>query len=407
MNGLHVVALLAAVAGLAAGPGEEVAPRPRTIVIDGHRPRIAVSPCASNPATTSCEAVVSVLRDDIEFEGLFELTAGPADLGVEVRSGAGGSIEARVRTVIAGPELLARSYPVPSDAPWRAAHRIADDITALTQYRGVASSHIAFVSDRDAGGNRTKDVYASDYDGHDLERRTVARQRQLNILPAWSPIGDALAFVGYAPFPDVYVVPAKGGRTNLTQGRGDSFAPAWSPDGRQIAFHSSRTGDNEIWVIDRDGSRPRQLTSGATGTAPTWSPTGREIAFTSARTGSPQIWIADADGLNLRKLRIPGDYLDAPAWNPAREYGEIAFASRVAGSRMQVSVFTLPDGPVRTISDPSLSCESPAWAPNGRHLVFPCQMPDGWQLLITDREGHVQRTLTSGQANNQQPDWGP
>jgi len=112
------------------------------------------------------------------------------------------------------------------------------------------------------------------------------------------------------------------------------------------------------------------------------------------------------DGLNLRKLPIPGAYQDAPAFNPAKEYDEIVFSSRVEKGRLQVSVFAFPDGPVRPISDPSTNCESPSWAPNGRHLVFACEAADGWQLVISNREGRRRRTLTSG-ANNSQPDWGP
>ena len=40
-----------------------------------------------------------------------------------------------------------------------------------------------------------------------------------------------------------------------------NFQPAVSPDGRRIAFVSTRSGTEEIWVADSDGSSARRLTS--------------------------------------------------------------------------------------------------------------------------------------------------
>ena len=164
----------------------------------------------------------------------------------------------------------------------------------------------------------------------------------------------------------------------------------------------------KIWVSRSDGAGARQLTSGASSdTAPTWSPTGREIAFTSNRSGTPQIWVVDSEGLNLRRLTRVGSYNDAPAWSPSRLFSEIAYTSRLEAGGFDIAVLDLQSGEVRQITTGQGSCESPAWAPSGRHLVFACQRGSSWQISVGDRIGRRVKVLAAGPGNNAQPDWGP
>ncbi|HWB84330.1 MAG TPA: hypothetical protein VG675_09335 [Bryobacteraceae bacterium] len=62
--------------------------------------------------------------------------------------------------------------------------------------------------------------------------------------------------------------------------------PAWSPDGKKIAFVSSRSGSQELWICDADGTNPQKLTSfgGASVIFPRWSPDGQRLIF-GALTG--------------------------------------------------------------------------------------------------------------------------
>ena len=322
------------------------------------------------------------------------------------------TVEVRVYFVDSGATMLARKYSGKADNPRVFAHQASDDIMTLTQYRGVARTRIAFVSDRDATKERrSKELYIVDYDGFNPRRVTV--NNSLNIQPAWRPDGAALAYVSYRQgSPLLYLAKIFEAQSvpNLSGEKGDShaFAPTFSPDGRSLAFASTRAGNMDVWAANADGSGARRLTTTqASDTAPCWSPTGQEIAFTSSRTGTPQLWTMDSEGLNVRRLTVQGNYNDGCAWNPSKVWSEIAYTARLEAGGFDIAVIDLATRQVRQITQGRGSCEYPSWAPNGRHLVFSCERNKRWEITIADREGRSLQTVATGPGNNVQPDWGP
>jgi len=437
------VAATLAAGVLAASHGAAQLPPPETTVTTmvfdpGASQRFAIPDCvprrADEKSREACRTVTQVLRADLRFEGLFRFV--PDELMAAIKTldperpdftdwrGIGTShlvvtqaqvngkdlqVDAKVYFPETGQTMLSRRFSGSADNPRSFAHQVADEITALTQYRGVARTKIAFVSDRDEGarGRRSKELYVMDYDGFNPRRVTV--NRSLNILPAWSPDGRGLAYVSYRQGqPDIFVASIFEGRSaNLTNGRGQSFAPSWSPDGKRVAYSSNRGGNMDIWVASADGSGGRRLTdSPGLDTAPIWSPTGQEIAFTSDRGGTPQIYVMDSEGLNVRRLTTVGNWNDAPSWNPSKQYSEIAYTSRIEGG-FEIAVVDLASRQVRQVTLGRGSCEYPSWAPSGRHLVFACGRGRTWQVAVADRLGQSVRMLTGGSGKNEQPDWGP
>ncbi len=438
---MAVVATLAvaAISFGQAGSGQQPPPIAQ-IVIGGESPRFAGPSCVPRQADAAtqaaCRTITEVLRNDLAFEGLFQfvpdnlLSAIPplnpdapnfedwkgigANILVVTRAEVASgelTVEARVYFVGTGATMLARRYSGKPENPRVFAHQASDDIMALTQFKGVARTRIAFVSDRDSTKERrSKELYIVDYDGYNPRRVTV--NGSLNITPTWSPDGQGLAYVSYRQgSPLVYLARVFEGRSvaNLTGERGSqAFAPAFSPDGKSLAFASSRSGNMDIWVSNADGSRPRRLTTTqSSDTAPCWSPTGHELAFTSNRTGTPQLWQMDADGLNVRRLTTVGNYNDGCAWNPAKQYAEVAYTARLDAGGFDIAILDLATRQVRQITEGRGSCEYPSWAPNGRHLVFSCKRGGRWEITISDREGRFIRTLSTGAGDNVQPDWGP
>src|SRR5687768_10630510 len=92
-----------------------------------------------------------------------------------------------------------------------------------------------------------------------------------------SPDGKTIVFDLHG---DIYIVPLAGGNaTRLTSGQAIDTEPVFSPDGRQIAFVSNRSGNENVWVIDASGQNIREFTKERTGTvrSPEWLTGGEFI----------------------------------------------------------------------------------------------------------------------------------
>ena len=166
-------------------------------------------------------------------------------------------------------------------------------------------SQIIFLSLRDGGFQ----FYEMNTDGSGL------MMLDSGLPPSESSPGSFGIYI----FEDGEIWIGSGGSMETIQDSGLALGefPAWSPDGTQIAFHSRRDGNLEIYVMNTDRSMLTRLTNNeARDMFPTWSPDGGQIAFHSDRDGNMEIYVIHADGSNLRNItNNPAD--DAfPTWHP-------------------------------------------------------------------------------------------
>lgn len=158
--------------------------------------------------------------------------------------------------------------------------------------------------------------------------------------PAWSPAGDAIAFVGLKDgTSDLYMTDLAGATLHrLTNDFYDERDPAWSPDGRVIAFASDRERPKEIgfyrgydlYALDSETCAITTIVRG-TGVAksPSYSPDGGSLAYVSDRDGGWDLYIADiADSTSVKLTDLMGGTTSV-SWALGEDWLSLALYSDV------------------------------------------------------------------------------
>lgn len=202
--------------------------------------------------------------------------------------------------------------------------------------------------------------------------------------------------------PDIYVVcPDGSDLTQLTDDPSPDTYPAWSPDGERIAFASSRTGENQIFVMDADGTNQVQVTFDFGNDKPIWLPDGHRIAFRT--TDSPGLWwwrVLDMENNEITRITEASYdfFYQTPAWSP--DGLEIAYmsleeqSSRNDGSS-QIHVKNVDGSNDRALTSDIWANIFPVWSPDGERIAFLSER-DGtynvFALYVMEKDGtHVQR----------------
>lgn len=186
---------------------------------------------------------------------------------------------------------------------------------------------------------------------------------KVNTIPAVrpSPDGKKVAFTVSEPVmtadrseyvTQIHIASSDGsGSTQLTFADKSSGDPRWSPDGQYLAFASSRSGKNNLYLIRLGGGEAEQLTDVKSAVLNfAWSPDGRSIAFTMK---DPQT----DDEEKAAKAKDDWRWIDE---NPKLNQLYVIGIEKTGDGKREP----------HKITGRSFNVESFDWSPDGKSIVF-------------------------------------
>lgn len=225
-----------------------------------------------------------------------------------------------------------------------------------------------------------------------------------SFVPSWSPDGGRIAFLQERDdLPGISVASAQGTDVvRLTDELTD--APAWSPVGDLIAFRQSfyvdldHPGTSSLWLMRPDGSSQRALTSGPEAvTSPfAWSPDGSRIAFGRYAAHPP----TDGTGTSLRVIAVDGgtetELTDGstsdhdPAWAPSGTLLLFVRTFDVGPEHASADLWVVnADGSgAHKLLDSDTTDFGATWSPDGKLIVCMAESgPAGGGIAILSADG--------------------
>lgn len=195
----------------------------------------------------------------------------------------------------------------------------------------------------------------------------------------WSPDGQWLAFTwrrsGAVQRSDVYRIPAAGGAIErLTESDGFDEVLAWSPDATRLVFRRMVGWPGEpvftvtLWIAWANGTGLTQLTRPPSfSNDPSWSLDGRLILY-DCGDGDGEICLIHSNGGAATNLtQNPSDDWGA-AWSP--DGRQIAFTSTREGADAGLYVMAANGAGVHRLAPALAGCDNPTWSWDGAYLGF-------------------------------------
>lgn len=204
-------------------------------------------------------------------------------------------------------------------------------------------------------------------DGINRRKKQIAAGRYLSSY-GLSPKGERAVVSARG---DIFTLPIeKGGVRNLTNSSGaHDKLPNWSPDGRNIAFISDASGEEEVWIVSQDGSSfPVQLTTGSKAQkyGAVWSNDSKKLLYSDK---DANLYVLDVASKQVRTIaKARNGLIFSYSWSPKGNY--VAFTMQLSNGFSGVHIWNSADNSISLVSPRMFDSNSPAWDPNGDYLYF-------------------------------------
>lgn len=266
---------------------------------------------------------------------------------------------------------------------------------------------IAFSSDR-TGDN---ELYYMSIDGSNVTQVTSSPNADYH--PSFSPDGSKLIFASTrdSDHSEIYLMDVDGTNlVRLTENEVSDDDPCVSPDGSKI-FYTSVASEQEnqpgppkssIYMMNIDGSNQVIIKDDLNGNYsdydPVVLPDGLKLLFSSSRTYDDEIYIMNIENLQSNNLTINQGWDGRPGISS--DGSKIVFSSGRDGNGETADIYIMNiDGTgVKRLTDNGAFSTDPCFLPDGSKIVFSSQKDDISDIFIMDSDGKniIQLTINAG-----------
>lgn len=146
-------------------------------------------------------------------------------------------------------------------------------------------------------------------------------------------------------------------------------SPTWSPDGKQVAYISDATGEDEIYVLSPDGkSAPTQLTAGGGVYLYdiSWSPDSKKILWNDRKF---RVRVMDVATKKITEVVADSRWeIRDASWSPDSKW--VAWSEESANDMRKVRVRQIESGQTIDVTDTWHSSFNPVFSGDGKFLFF-------------------------------------
>ncbi|HEX4166862.1 MAG TPA: DPP IV N-terminal domain-containing protein [Bryobacteraceae bacterium] len=276
-------------------------------------------------------------------------------------------------------------------------HRITARAPGIDNFSPTVSPDglsVAFIRLTDANGEVYVQNLNRDFTPRGESRRlTFVSTSVLGV--AWTSNGADILFSA-GPFCGLSGIHVVRFRTNWMQ---RARVPRGSPFGENaVALSASVPGkvvyarafqDPNIWrtELSSNGMREPSLLVSSTmiDATPDYSPNGKQIAFSSTRSGYDELWIANSDGthqIQLTNKRMPNT--SNPRWSPD---GKKILFNALSPSQSDLYTIEVSTGVRKRLTDTKEDEVETRWSRDGRWIFYSSNKTGRFELYKTAAEG--------------------
>ncbi len=180
--------------------------------------------------------------------------------------------------------------------------------------------------------------------------------------------------------------------TPITSHLAPDYDPSFSPNGRYLAYTSTRSGNEDIWVVDLKSKKGWQVTKNTSSEySPSFWGNDRILYVSTKDNAGGEIYLSDIKGTKTEKLvGGPGSF-DSPVISPNNK--KIAYVH--IDNEKQPVIYFYDTKVKNSVKGPS--GKEPSFAPSGESIVYVTVDSSGLMRLATyDVSNSVQILLNTG-----------